>query len=217
MATANLAKRAKPSRCSLPHTTSMAPPLRHAPGLLSVRAFMRAENLSAPASRRVRRGVGEAHGSTSSSTSRRSSFSPACHLGAITILTGLAVRSPQAKPLRTPHKTPPRHSFRNPGLKELLAAPLHDLHSLSVNSPPRLQNNPRTQILRICNRHAAAELRPSATQPLRGSHNAAERLQRAHRRGRYGDAAPTPSALPSLLLVACVFSVRTSAEPPLAL
>jgi len=97
-------------------------------------------------------------------------------------------------------------------------SPHSTIHSLSVISPPpRLQNNPRTQILCIGSRRAAAELRPSATQPLRGNHNAAERLQRAHRRGRYGDAAPTPSALPSLLLVACVFSVRTSAEPPLAL
>jgi len=36
----------------------MAPPLRRAPGLLSVKTFMRAENLSASASRRVGRGAG---------------------------------------------------------------------------------------------------------------------------------------------------------------
>jgi hypothetical protein len=40
---------------------------------------MSAENLSAPASRHVGHGVGEAHGRASSSPCRRSSFSPACH------------------------------------------------------------------------------------------------------------------------------------------
>jgi hypothetical protein len=178
---------------------------------------MNAENLSAPASRHVGHGIGEAHGRASSSPCRRSSFSPACHRPQRHHHPHKSCCSLSASQA-TPHNPTRRPStlFPKPPASRS-PSPHSTIHSLSVNSPPRLQNNPQTQILCIGSRRAAAELRPSATQLLRGNHNAAERLQRAHRRGRHGDAAPTPSALPSLLLVSCVFSVRTSAEPPLAL
>ena len=62
----------------------------------------------------------------------------------------------------TPHtpRDAPQHSSRSPPASGS-PAPLHDLHNLSVDSPPSLQNSSRTRLQRINSRRR----RPSSASP----------------------------------------------------